>query len=139
MRLETSPLHALPPDVQRLSRRLAEHFAALDPTVELFLVGGLVRDALLGAPRGRDLDFATSAQPRASELALRRAGGAVFTVGERFGTIGAVFESGSEPIQVEITTYRAEAYQPGSRKPDVTFRRHLADDLSRRDFTINAI
>src|SRR5205814_169716 len=94
-----------------------------------------VRDLLLDAPIGRDLDFATSATPPQTERALRAAGGKVFKIGEKFGTIGAVFDR----AHVEITTYRAEAYQPGSRKPIVAFRRNLEDDLARRDFTINAI
>jgi poly(A) polymerase len=59
----------------------------------------------------------------------------VFALGERFGTIGAVFGA----TRVEVTTYRTEAYQPGSRKPAVSFRGGLKDDLGRRDFTINAI
>ena len=82
----------LPPETRRLSARLAEHFATVDADIELFLVGGLVRDVLLGAPHGRDLDFATSATPRQSERALSRAGGKVFKIGEKFGTIGAVFD-----------------------------------------------
>jgi len=128
-------LTGLCPHVQRLSIRIADKLEQVDPTAELFLVGGIVRDLLLGAAVGRDLDFATSARPDQTEQALRAAGGKVFKVGEKFGTIGAVFGD----VQVEITTYRAEAYQPGSRKPEVAFRRHLADDLARRDFTINAI
>jgi poly(A) polymerase len=124
-------------DVQQLSLHLSETFARVQDGVELFLVGGIVRDVLLGASsgRGRDLDFATSAAPTETERALKAAGGKVFKIGEKFGTIGAVFGA----TQVEVTTYRAEAYQPGSRKPDVRFGRSLADDLARRDFTINAI
>jgi poly(A) polymerase len=125
----------LPPDVQRLCARLAAEFRAIDNEAELFLVGGLVRDLLLGAPLGHDLDFATSATPQQSERALQAAGGNVFKIGEKFGTIGAIFDD----LQVEITTYRAEAYQPGSRKPEVAFGHRLVDDLARRDFTINAI
>jgi poly(A) polymerase len=94
-----------------------------------------VRDALLGAPDPTDLDFATSATPDQSQRTLRAIGGKVYTIGERFGTIGAVFDA----TRVEVTTYRAEAYEPGSRKPAVEFRRRLDDDLARRDFTINAI
>jgi poly(A) polymerase len=107
--------------------------------VELFLVGGIVRDLLLGTPAGHDLDFATSAPPRQTERALRAAGGNVFNLGEKFGTIGAVFGPSDARTVVEITTYRAEAYEPGSRKPSVAFGRSLGDDLARRDFTINAI
>jgi poly(A) polymerase len=125
---------ALPPDVQRLCASLAEEFSR-DNNAELFLVGGLVRDLLLGAPLGHDLDFATSATPPQTERALKAADGKVFRIGEKFGTIGGVFDD----LQVEVTTYRAEAYQPGSRKPEVAFGRSLLDDLARRDFTINAI
>jgi poly(A) polymerase len=125
----------LPVPVEQLSVRLAAEFTRLDAHAELFLVGGIVRDVLLGAPLGRDLDFATSASPGVTERALSAAKGKVFKIGEKFGTIGAVFGD----VQVEITTYRAEAYQPGSRKPAVSFGRELADDLARRDFTINAI
>jgi poly(A) polymerase len=125
----------LPEATRRLSERIAAELDRVDPDAELFLVGGIVRDLLLQAPVGRDLDFATSARPRQTERALKAAGGKVFTVGEKFGTIAAVFED----AQVEITTYRAEAYQPGSRKPEVEFGRSLADDLARRDFTINAM
>src|SRR5215204_5884021 len=123
----------LPADLQQLSSALANAFAARD--YELFLVGGSVRDALLQAPTPTDLDFATSAPPALTERLLRAAGGRVFKIGEKFGTIGGVFDT----AQVEVTTYRAEAYEPGSRKPAVAFRRYLRDDLARRDFTINAI
>jgi poly(A) polymerase len=123
----------LPADIQALSVRLAHAFKKQG--CELYLVGGSVRDALLGASDTTDLDFATSATPDQSERALRSLGGRVYTVGERFGTIGAVFDD----TRVEVTTYRAEAYAPGSRKPAVEFRRRLDDDLARRDFTINAI
>ncbi|HET6315177.1 MAG TPA: HDIG domain-containing protein [Chloroflexota bacterium] len=113
--------------------RLADAFSSLD--CELYLVGGSVRDTLLGAPDTSDLDFATNAPPEQTERALRAAGGKVFKIGEKFGTIGAVFGN----KLVEVTTYRAEAYAPGSRKPAVSFRRRLEDDLARRDFTINAL
>src|SRR3982074_984713 len=131
--MSSASLSSLSADIQHLSARLVDAFAQSD--AELFLVGGIVRDLLLGATVGRDLDFATSATPQQTERALRKAGGNVFKIGEKFGTIGGVFGS----LQVEVTTYRAEAYQPGSRKPEVAFGRHLADDLARRDFTINAI
>jgi poly(A) polymerase len=128
-------LTRLPDDVQKLSLRIADELQQVKPGAELFLVGGLVRDLLLQAAVGHDLDFTTSATPRQTERALRAAGGRVFNIGEKFGTIGAVFDN----LLVEITTYRAEAYQLGSRKPSVAFGSNLADDLARRDFTINAI
>ena len=89
----------------------------------------------MGRPT-RDLDFTTDARPEKTKVLLRRAGASgVFTVGEEFGTIGAVFGQ----LRVEITTFRSEAYQPGSRKPAVEFGDSLEADLSRRDFTVNAI
>ena len=123
----------LSPELRHLTERLGAAFRDADR--ELYLVGGLVRDVLLGAPLGKDLDFATDATPPETERLLRGLRGKVFKIGEKFGTIAAVFGD----VQVEITTFRAEAYQPGSRKPEVAFRRQLADDLARRDFTINAI
>ncbi|MBV9601282.1 MAG: HD domain-containing protein [Chloroflexi bacterium] len=119
--------------------RIGDALARIDPSAELFLVGGVVRDLVLGAPASHDLDLATSARPRQTERALKAVGGKVFNLGEKFGTIGAVFDSEGTRTVVEITTYRAEAYEPGSRKPAVAFGRSLADDLARRDFTINAI
>jgi poly(A) polymerase len=123
----------LPAAVRELSLRVARAYAARGR--EVYLVGGVVRDILLGAPAGTDLDFATSAPPDESKTILRTAGGKVYALGERFGTIGAAFG----PTRVEVTTYRSEAYQPGSRKPRVAFEGGLEDDLARRDFTINAI
>ena len=112
---------------------LAEAFS--DAGASLFLVGGPVRDLLLGR-RSTDLDFTTDARPPRVKLLLRRAGADhIFAVGEKFGTIGGVF--GDEVV--EITTYRSEEYQPGSRKPKVEFGDSLEGDLSRRDFTVNAI
>ncbi|MBV9543902.1 MAG: HDIG domain-containing protein [Chloroflexi bacterium] len=125
----------LPPGVHELGQRLAAEFARRN--AELFLVGGMVRDLELHAGVGQDVDFATSAAPTVTSAALKAAGGKVFSVGEKFGTIGAVFDA--PPLHVEVTTYRAEAYTPGSRKPSVAFGGSLEDDLARRDFTINAI
>jgi len=132
----TISVAGLPADVQRLSATIAEQLARIEPDAELFLVGGIVRDLLLEAPLGlRDLDFATSALPAVTSCALNAAGGKVYRIGEKFGTIGGIFGK----LQVEVTTYRAEAYQSGSRKPAVAFGRNLTDDLARRDFTINAL
>ncbi len=128
-------LAGMPVDVQRLSARIADEFARIAPGAELFLVGGIVRDLLLGAPVGHDLDITTSALPPQTERALHAAGGKVFKIGEKFGTIGAVFVD----VQVEVTTYRAEAYVSGSRKPEVAFGHDLSADLARRDFTMMAL
>src|SRR6185503_17655375 len=101
----------------------------------LYLVGGPVRDLLLGRV-SHDLDFTTDARPPEIKTLLRRAGADhIYAIGEKFGTIGGIF--GDDLI--EITTYRSEEYEPGSRKPKVEFGDSLEGDLSRRDFTINAI
>ncbi len=101
---------------------------------ELHLVGGSVRDALLGR-WGDDLDFATDARPEQIRALVRDFGEACWETGAAFGTIG-VRRGG---IRLEITTYRREAYEPASRKPAVRFGTSLTEDLSRRDFTINAM
>jgi poly(A) polymerase len=107
-----------------------------DAGEELFLVGGAVRDELLGE-QDLDLDFATSARPAETVSILERLGaGRPYRVGEKYGTIGVVVSGWT----VQITTYRSEeVYAPGSRKPDVAFGSTLLEDLSRRDFTINAM
>jgi len=106
---------------------------------ELFLVGGPVRDAMLGR-RHNDLDFTTSARPETTEAILKAwvkgdKGGATWDMGREFGTIGCR----KGPWQVEVTTYRSETYDPSSRKPEVDFGDTLAGDLGRRDFTVNAM
>jgi poly(A) polymerase len=102
----------------------------------LYVVGGPVRDARLGRGDSHDLDFTTDARPAEIKSLLRTADADhIFTMGEQFGTIGGVF---GETV-VEITTYRSEVYEPGSRKPAVQFGDSLVGDLSRRDFTINAL
>ena len=103
---------------------------------EIALVGGPVRDALLGRlGPDHDLDFTTSARPDEIVALLSGVADAVWDVGIRFGTVGARL-AGRE---LEITTYRAERYDPSSRKPEVDFGDSLAGDLGRRDFTVNAM
>jgi poly(A) polymerase len=111
---------------------LGERFAANGHA--LALVGGPVRDALVGRP-SPDLDFTTDARPEETEPILRSWGTAHWDVGRAFGTIGAQLG----PVTVEVTTYRSEAYDRESRKPAVEYGDSLEDDLSRRDFTINAM
>nr|WP_226963591.1 CCA tRNA nucleotidyltransferase [Tetrasphaera sp. F2B08] len=101
---------------------------------EIALVGGPVRDAFLG--RGSpDLDFTTSALPDDTAAILREWGEAWWDIGKEFGTIGARHG----PVTVEVTTYRADAYDGLTRKPVVAFGDNLTDDLLRRDFTVNAM
>jgi poly(A) polymerase len=101
---------------------------------ELAIVGGPVRDAVLGRP-GNDWDFATSARPDDIERIAAGWADAIWDVGRDFGTIG--LRKGDH--QLEITTYRTDAYDEGSRKPDVKFGDSLDGDLSRRDFAVNAM
>ena len=117
-------------------RRVADAFAAAGH--DLHLVGGPVRDALMG--RGvRDLDFTTDAQPDAIEAVLRSLTRTTWDMGREFGTIGASVRAGEGEETVEVTTYRADSYDPDSRKPTVSFGDSLVDDLVRRDFTVNAM
>ncbi len=130
-------------DVQRTVERELDRVAEVTDSLgarfagageQLALVGGPVRDAMLGRPLG-DLDFATSARPEVTERLLRGWADAVWDIGRTFGTIGC--RRGE--WQVEITTYRSEAYDPASRKPEVDFGDSLTGDLGRRDFTVNAM
>ncbi len=105
---------------------------------ELYLVGGSVRDALLGR-LGNDLDFTTSARPDESERLLRSFTKSVWDIGKQWGTIGARKRVGDSDWIIEITTFRADAYRTESRKPEVAFGERIDDDLIRRDFTVNAM
>ncbi|WP_448062854.1 CCA tRNA nucleotidyltransferase [Cellulomonas hominis] len=108
---------------------------------ELALVGGPVRDAFLGRVSA-DLDFTTSAGPDETERLLAAWGDAHWDIGRAFGTIGARRHGrrhGGDDIVVEVTTYRTDAYDPTSRKPEVAFGDSLEGDLSRRDFTVNSM
>jgi len=113
---------------------LAGAFAAAGH--HLYLVGGVVRDLMLGALTTHDdIDLTTDAHPPRIKALLAPVATDVWSQGERFGTIGARVRGRA----VEITTHRAEAYDPASRKPVVSFGHSIVDDLSRRDFTINAM
>ncbi|GAA1662302.1 CCA tRNA nucleotidyltransferase [Glycomyces endophyticus] len=101
---------------------------------ELHLVGGPVRDAVLRRPVS-DLDFTTDARPEATEAVLRAVCSTVWTTGADFGTIGGMFRG----EQVEVTTFRADAYDRVGRNPVVRYGDRLEDDLERRDFTVNAM
>ncbi|MCZ7534415.1 MAG: CCA tRNA nucleotidyltransferase [Acidimicrobiia bacterium] len=113
-------------------RALAKLFA--DEGHELYLVGGSVRDVLLERDVS-DLDFTTRARPDDIERIGDIWASSLFLAGKDFGTIGLVHDG-----QVhEITTFRSEVYRGDSRKPSVTYGDSLTDDLSRRDFTVNAM
>ena len=115
-------------------RPLAERFDAAG--FKLYLVGGVVRDALLGRELDDlDFDFTTDARPEQTKAVVEGWSDAVWTQGERFGTIG--FKKGDD--NYEVTTHRGEAYNPDSRKPDVVFADVVDQDLARRDFTVNAM
>ncbi len=113
---------------------LAQRFVAAGHRV--YLVGGTVRDLLLDRPvAGIDFDLTTDASPDAIEAVVRPWADAVWVQGKRFGTIGCRKDGRA----LEITTHRAEAYRPDSRKPEVRFSSDVTTDLSRRDFTVNAM
>lgn len=141
-----------PLDARALQLRAARVLTGLPPAAvelgrafeaagfELALVGGPVRDAFLGRASA-DLDFATSASPDQTQRLLARWGDAHWDIGRAFGTIGARrFATGDQPdLVAEVTTYRSDEYDPDSRKPVVAFGDNLLGDLSRRDFTVNAM
>jgi poly(A) polymerase len=118
----------VPPLAKELGARFAE------AGQELFLVGGSVRDMVQGRP-SPDLDFATSAPPAETTRLLRGWAERKYLVGVKFGTVGAL----KDGERLEITTFRNEVYAEENRKPTVTFGDDILVDLSRRDFTINAM
>jgi poly(A) polymerase len=119
----------VPPIVKELGARFA------DAGHELYLVGGSVRDLVQGRHVHTDYDFATSAHPPETTRLLRGWADERYLVGVRFGTVGA----SKDGHRIEITTFRKEIYAEQHRKPAVTFGDDVLVDLSRRDFTINAM
>ncbi|MGI9599204.1 MAG: hypothetical protein ACR2QK_23775 [Acidimicrobiales bacterium] len=122
----------------RIVDPVAQRFVAAGHRI--YLVGGVVRDLVLAADRPfdsgeNDIDLTTDALPAEIKELLSPLAEAIWAQGERFGTIGARVDGQA----LEVTTHRAEAYDPASRKPVVSFGRELNRDLSRRDFTINAM
>ncbi|MET0276462.1 MAG: HDIG domain-containing metalloprotein, partial [Acidimicrobiia bacterium] len=119
--------------VQQLARLL------VDAGHECYLVGGSVRDAFLDRivrpEETVDIDVTTDARPEVVEQLVRQWADHVWLQGQRFGTIGC--ERGG--VKIEITTFRAEVYRPESRKPEVVYSDDITTDLSRRDFTVNAM
>ena len=118
--------------MRELVDELGERFTAAGE--QIALVGGPVRDAMLGRLHN-DLDFTTSARPEVTEKVLGGWADAIWDMGRSFGTIGC--RKGD--WTVEITTYRSDAYDATSRKPDVAYGDTLEGDLGRRDFTVNAM
>ncbi|MEU9774444.1 CCA tRNA nucleotidyltransferase [Streptomyces sp. NPDC047968] len=131
-----SELLRVSPVADDLARRFQE------AGFRLALVGGSVRDALLGR-LGNDLDFTTDARPEDVLKIMRPWADAVWDVGIAFGTVGAQKEGrvGEEVqrFEIEVTTYRSEAYDRTSRKPVVSYGDSIEEDLVRRDFTVNAM
>jgi poly(A) polymerase len=114
--------------------QLADRFAGAGHS--LYLVGGWLRDAIAGRDMAdNDIDLATDARPDAIITVLDGWAEHLWLQGQRFGTIGARHEG----LDFEITTFRAEVYHPDSRKPEVAFGDDIDTDLSRRDFTVNAM
>jgi len=121
-------------EIDPLARELGERFR--DAGFQLHLVGGIVRDSLLGRSReGAELDMTTSAKPREIVRVLKDWAEQRYVQHARFGTVGA--RKGD--TWFEITTFREEVYPDDERKPAVTFGDDLRTDLSRRDFTFNAM
>ncbi|GAA3054136.1 hypothetical protein GCM10020000_40250 [Streptomyces olivoverticillatus] len=127
-RRAVSELLRVSPVADDLARRFQE------AGFTLALVGGSVRDALLGR-LGNDLDFTTDARPEEVLKIVRPWADAVWEVGIAFGTVGCR----KSDFDIEVTTYRSEAYDRTSRKPEVSYGDSIEEDLVRRDFTVNAM
>lgn len=135
-RRAVSELLRVSPVADDLARRFE------DAGFSLALVGGSVRDALLGR-LGNDLDFTTDARPEDVLKIVRPWADATWDVGIAFGTVGAQKDArvgdAVQRFQIEVTTYRSEAYDRTSRKPEVSYGDSIEQDLVRRDFTVNAM
>ncbi len=119
--------------VDPVAVELGERFA--HARHQLYLVGGSVRDLLMGRPASGELDFATDAHPETTIRILHGWAKGIILQGIRFGTVGAK----RDDRKLEITTFRKEIYPEDDRHPHVTFAEDLEVDLSRRDFTVNAM
>jgi len=120
-------------EVHPLAIELGERFRAAG--FQLHLVGGAVRDLLLQRPPRGELDFATDAKPEQTIRVLHGWSSRQYLHGIRFGTVGAW----KQDTTLEITTFRKEVYPEDDRHPHVEFASDLEVDLSRRDFTVNAM
>ncbi len=120
-------------EVEPLAEAVGERFDTA--AHQLYLVGGSVRDLVLGREALSDLDFCTDAAPHESTRILRGWADRLYLVGVRYGTVGAL----KGDRKLEITTFREDVYTEEHRKPAVTFARDIETDLARRDFTINAM
>jgi len=135
---EPRPMSQLPGSAVATARAAVAPLTAAFASAgyRLYLVGGLVRDDLLGRVRDDvDYDLTTDARPEAIKTLVDPFADAVWTTGERFGTIACRIDG----VVYEITTHRADAYDESSRKPIVEFGDNVHDDLARRDFTVNAM
>ena len=135
--LSIDQIHDRLTELARQSSPLARAFA--DAGFSLYAVGGSVRDAVLDVPKGEDyeIDFTTNARPDDIERLMKPLCSTMWEQGRAFGTLGGLLRTSG--IKVEITTFRSEAYVDHSRKPSVEWGDSLEADLSRRDFTINAL
>ena len=133
----TEQVHDRLNEIARLSEPLARAFSGAGHS--LYAVGGAVRDAVLGAQRddGAEIDFTTNATPDVVSRLMAPLCTALWEQGRAFGTIGGNLRDGGLPV--EVTTFRSEAYVDHSRKPAVEWGDSLEVDLSRRDFTMNAL
>ncbi|MET7377779.1 CCA tRNA nucleotidyltransferase [Streptomyces sp. NPDC005526] len=143
-----------PPALSQVQQRAVNELLRVAPVADdlarrfqeagfsLALVGGSVRDALLGR-LGNDLDFTTDARPEDVLKIMRPWADAVWEVGIAFGTVGVQKQARVGDVdrcfQIEVTTYRSEAYDRTSRKPEVSYGDSIEEDLVRRDFTVNAM
>jgi len=115
-------------------KKLLDHVTEMMKPYSVFLVGGAVRDYILGN-EPKDFDFCTDAEPDEIERLVKESGKRAYLTGKRFGTIGCKVDR----QMIEITTFRTEEYEEQNRKPEVEYVKNLHQDLSRRDFTINAM
>ena len=121
-----------------LDKALAVYYAVENIISPVYLVGGAVRDLKRGGTP-HDWDFSTPLLPNEVEKKVRAAGRKPYLIGQKFGTVGFKLLVNEAWHYVEVTTFRAEKYHTGCRKPDVTYVADISADLSRRDFTINAM